>query len=266
MENYPKPPLTYYGGKQMMLKHILPMIPEHHIYTEPFFGGGAVFFAKKPAKVEFINDINGEVANFYRVVKLDFESLKNEVDCTLHSEYQHKQAVEIYKNSADKTSVMRAWAVWMLSYQSFYAILGSTWKMSKQRNAAKQVQTKKGLFNETYVKRLENTSMFCRDALDVIAKTDTPDTFHYIDPPYFNSDMGHYGGYSKGNFDDLLKTLATVKGKFLLSSYPSDLLREHIAKNGWFTIELDLARGAGGGRKTEVLTFNYDCNALKRAA
>ena len=81
-----KTPITYYGGKQKMLSVILPMIPEHSIYVEPFFGGGAVFWAKEPAQVEFINDINGEVANFYRVLQTDYDALKREVDQTLHSE------------------------------------------------------------------------------------------------------------------------------------------------------------------------------------
>ncbi len=75
-----KTPITYYGGKQKMLSVILPMIPEHSIYVEPFFGGGAVFWAKEPAQVEFINDINGEVANFYRVLQTDYDALKREVN------------------------------------------------------------------------------------------------------------------------------------------------------------------------------------------
>ena len=53
-----KTPITYYGGKQSMLSIILPMIPEHNLYCEPFFGGGAVFFAKEPSKIEVINDTN----------------------------------------------------------------------------------------------------------------------------------------------------------------------------------------------------------------
>ncbi|MDR1937317.1 MAG: DNA adenine methylase [Tannerellaceae bacterium] len=71
-----KTPITYYGGKQQMLRHILPLIPKHRIYVEPFFGGGAVFWGKEPAKVEFINDHDGEVINFYRVLKLQFPELK----------------------------------------------------------------------------------------------------------------------------------------------------------------------------------------------
>ena len=60
-----KTPITYYGGKQSMINEILGRIPEHRLYVEPFFGGGAVFFAKPPSKVEIINDVNSEVINFY---------------------------------------------------------------------------------------------------------------------------------------------------------------------------------------------------------
>ena len=262
--NQTKPPLTYYGGKQKMLKHIIPLIPEHAIYNEPFFGGGAVFFEKQPSKVEFINDINGEVVNFYRVIKRDFENLQAEVDCTLHSEFQQKQAREIYFNSANKEPVLRAWAVWMLSHQSMYAILGSTCKCSKERNMARHFQSSKKMFDERYVRRLEATSIFCRDALDVICKTDTPDTFHYIDPPYFNSDMGHYGGYLEADFESLLKILSKVKGKFMLSSYPSDILNSYSTQNEWNMKVFKMCRSVGGGQKTEVLTMNYTLNVVKQ--
>lgn len=72
----PKTPISYYGGKLNMLKHILPLIPKHRIYTEAFFGGGAVFFAKAPAEGEVINDTNNIIVNFYEVIQTDFERLK----------------------------------------------------------------------------------------------------------------------------------------------------------------------------------------------
>jgi len=255
---FKKPPLTYYGGKQQLSKRIIPLIPNHKIYDEPFFGGGAIFFAKQPAKVEFINDTNGEVINFYNVIKRDFDGLKKEVDCTLHSEFQHKQAIEIYRNPESNTPLQRAWAVWVLSHQSIYAIMCNSWKCSKERNSAHSIVNKKEEFAEAYQSRLENTSIFCRDALNVIAQTDTPDTFHYIDPPYYQANMGHYRGYSREDFEKLLKLLSGVKGKFMLSSYPSDLLEQYIQLNGWSTIEIEMARSAGGGRKTEVITINYE--------
>lgn len=45
-----KTPISYYGGKQTLLKYILPHIPQHRIYTEAFCGGAAVLFAKRPAE------------------------------------------------------------------------------------------------------------------------------------------------------------------------------------------------------------------------
>jgi len=253
-----KTPITYWGGKQKMLDYILPLIPEHKIYTEAFFGGGAVFWAKEPAKVEFINDKNAEIINFYRVLKQDFESLKREVDITLHSEYQQKQAKSIYLNPEVHSEVKRAWAIWTLSHQSFYSILTNTWKCSKSRAIGSQIQTRKESFTDVYSKRLERTSIFCRDALDVIRKTDHEDAFHYIDPPYFNADMGHYSGYTLNDFESLLQLLTSIKGKFMLSSYPSDILFNYAEKVGWIMIELDLPRAAGGGRKLEILTMNYN--------
>ena len=69
-EIWQRTPISYYGGKQIMLKYILPLIPEHQIYTEAFFGGGAVFWAKEPSQTEIINDFNANVYNFYQILKL----------------------------------------------------------------------------------------------------------------------------------------------------------------------------------------------------
>jgi DNA adenine methylase len=91
-----KTPISYYGGKQTLAKTILGFIPSHRIYCEPFFGGGAIFFAKEPSKVEIINDANGEIINFYEVLKRDFAALEQEIKISLHSRKQHHQAEIIY--------------------------------------------------------------------------------------------------------------------------------------------------------------------------
>lgn len=267
-----KTPITYWGGKQQLAERILSLMPVHERYNEPFFGGGAIFFAKQPAPIEFINDINGEMVNFYRVLKQNFEELKSEVDCTLHSEFQHRQACDIYSNPLTHSNILRAWAVWMLSHQSIYSILGNHWSVSIDKNKARQVHNSKEAFTITYARRLERTSIFCRDALRVIESTDTPTTFHYVDPPYYNADMGHYGGYTIENFEDLLKSLTEIKGKFLLSSYPSELLAQYTAQAGWHTIAIDMTKSSGAGigttshTKTEVLTLNYDSDNILQQA
>jgi DNA adenine methylase len=124
-----------------------------------------------------------------------------------------------------------------------------------------QLEARKEAFTEVYAKRLERTSIFCREALDVIKKSDHEDAFHYVDPPYFNADMGHYAGYTSADFEKLLQLLATLKGKFMLSSYPSDLVSNYAKRYGWKVIEFELPRSAGSGRKVEVLTMNYEVDA-----
>lgn len=69
--------------------------------------------------------------------------------------------------------------------------------------------------------------------------------------------MGHYGGYTANDFEKLLIICSKLEGKFMLSSYPSELLSKYANKYKWKTVELDLNRSAGGGRKVEVLTMNY---------
>ena len=91
----PKTPITYYGGKINMLKEILPKIPSHRIYTEAFFGGGAVFFAKEPVESEVINDTNNMVVNFYEIVKTDFDALKTKIEATLFSRASYTVAIVV---------------------------------------------------------------------------------------------------------------------------------------------------------------------------
>ncbi|MBI3501315.1 MAG: DNA adenine methylase [Bacteroidetes bacterium] len=256
-----KPPLTYYGGKQRMVQHILPLIPKHKLYCEPFFGGGAVFFAKEPSGIEVINDTNGELINFYKVVKTKFSKLKKEIVSSLHSRKLHRKAIFIYRNPALFSDVERAWAIFIMSHQSYCSILDSTWACGKTENTTeRKFHRKKIALAKDLAKRLESVQIECRDAIEVIQTRDTRDSFFYLDPPYFNSDMGHYGGYREEDFEKLLQALSKIKGKFLLSSYPSELLKKYARKNRWFTktINTNLSvQGAKKKRKVEVLTGNY---------
>ena len=96
----------------------------------------------------------------------------------------------------------------------------------------------------------------------VIESRDVPDAFFYVDPPYVGADQGHYDGYSQADFDALLKLLENMRGKFLLSSFRNEALREFTARNGWHTVELRMAQSMTHGQKMqrqkiEVLTANY---------
>jgi DNA adenine methylase len=260
-----KPPLSYYGGKQNMLCHILPLIPEHKAYTEAFAGGAALYFAKPPSEVEIINDTNGELVNFYWCLQNRFELLRAKVLATLHSRKQHGFAAHVYAHPQYFSRVRRAWAVWMLSMTGFSSRLDAVYGYGKKDNSvSKKVLNRKRLFTDEIRQRIELAQIECTDALRVISSRDTLDTFHYVDPPYFNSDCGHYGGYMQGDFERLLQLLGRVRGKFLLSSYDSDVLATAVAAHGWQqrrieqTLAVDGRHMRKGRTKVEVLTANYE--------
>lgn len=258
-----KPPLTYYGGKQNLLNEILPIIPKHRLYCEPFFGGGAVFFAKEPSEVEVINDSNGELINFYRVIKNQYKKINKEIKITLHSREYHQAAKIVLGYPHLFNEVKRAWAIWTLANQSFASLLGGTWRCDLISNSsAKRLNNKRINFTKEYAKRLELTQIENRNALDVIKLWDSEDAFFYCDPPYYNADMGHYRGYTEQDFENLLELLSKIKGRFLLSSYPSELIEKYTKKNKWHTkkiegITVTVALGKKK-TKTEVLTANYE--------
>lgn len=260
-----KTPISYYGGKQQLLPHILPLIPEHTIYTESFFGGGAVFWAKEPSRCEVVNDANMNIVNFYDVLKHDYFSLRKRIESTLHSRETYKKAMIIYSTPelfADDP-VIRAWAFFVVTNQGFSCKIG-TWGYDRDKRA-RTVQNKIDSFNEDLSERMKYVQIECNEAHKVILSRDTENTFHYVDPPYVGSNQGHYGGYEEEHFRRDLDALSKVKGKFLLSSYPSEILAEYVAKNGWCSVSVDKALSAGNGntlekrkRKVEVLTANYE--------
>lgn len=258
-----KPPISYYGGKQKLVSTILPLFPQHVLYNEPFAGGAALLFAKEPSEVEVINDINTEMVNFYKVIQQDYVSLAQKVKITLHSRRQHADAKVIYKNPHLFNSLDRAWAVWVLATQGFASDLENSWGYDKQRNTtSKKIANKGLLFTEDYAIRLQNVQIECADALYIIQIRDFEQAFHYCDPPYYNSDCGAYGGYTIHDFERLLETLSRVKGKFLLSSYPSEILEKYRKANGWHqrTVEQLVSINAKSGKlkkKVEVMTANY---------
>jgi len=258
-----KTPISYYGGKQTLATKIISLIPEHVLYCEPFIGGGAIFFAKQQSEIEVLNDTNKEMMNFYRTVQNDFVGLEKEIRITLHSRDLFKKASVIYNYPDLFSEIKRAWAVWVLCSQSFSSMLDGSFGFDKSaQTTTKKIINNRDRFTEEYAIRLQNVQLECADALYVIKSRDTKKSFFYLDPPYFNSDCGHYDGYSEQDFENLLIQASKIEGKFLLSSYPSELLTRYAKANGWYmwSVEKGVTVNNKSGylkRKIEVLTSNY---------
>lgn len=276
-----KTPIIYYGGKTSILNHILALIPHHNLYTEVFFGGGAVFFSKNAVKNEVINDRLDLVVNFYRCLQWHYISLKELIDASLISRSIHEEAttaIRTHKRSKKKITeynqahrIRLAWAFWYSCSFSYNNELMGTLKFSNHKSTgfADLCTSKKNEFTNRLVNRIEHAYIENLEALDVLKARNVKDSFHYLDPPYPDADQGHYGGYKWQDFEELLIFLQNdCKGKFLLSNYNSPMLKEYIDRNGWIKTEIThqiKSPRKTGTSKVEVLVRNYanTCQTLQ---
>jgi DNA adenine methylase len=255
-----KSPISYYGGKMNLVKEILPLIPIHKQYVEPFVGGASVFFSKDKSDTEVINDYDLRVINFWEVLKTDFEALQTKVQLTLHHEHAYAHARDILKAPiSDK--VEYAWAFWVQTNMSFSYKLFAGFAFSNSALEAQNCSNKRSSFTDKFYQRIKHVQIFNRDAIDLIRLKDNEDTFMYFDPPYAESNCGHYED-KKDVYYRLLDILPSLKCKWLLSSYPSEQLSYLRESNGlnFRNISQNLsvdAKRTKGKRKIECLTWNY---------
>ena len=271
-----KPPLSYYGGKQKLSRDICralyqsPNWDARGHYVEPYFGGGAVFFAKEPQRMETINDLNDNLITFYRVVKnpKGFDELKSLLDGTLYARSEFNRAGRILRGEYDASDVAKAWAVFVQSFQGYSGRWCHGWLLNvaeRGRLDAAVWRSKTEKLTAEYCARLEKAQLDNRDALFVIQRLDRPHALFYLDPPYAGT-YCNYAGVPKWRDADLaalLETLKTLKGRFILSGFPHPLIDEAQAEMGWTQLRKrcaysmqtkDPAKKAG---KVECLTANY---------
>lgn len=264
-----KTPITYYGGKQSLVSTIIPIIPAHRVYCEPYFGGGAVFFAKKKSYLEVINDIDDRIITFYEVCQDEalFEKLQKKIKNTLDAERVFLKAHKIWCQGGKNTNKIDvAWAVWLLCNMGFSGSPEGGWKWdngTSGSHAGIVMDNYRNRFTYKVHERMKHVQISCRDALKVIRQRDTENTFFFLDPPYPGSNQKHYSGFNFDDLKQLLEILTTVKGKFLLCNFSSPMLDNYIERMGWLTIVKDMplivANRIKGRvkRKQEVMVLNY---------
>jgi DNA adenine methylase len=221
-----KPPISYYGGKQRMANKIIPLIPKHTVYAEPYAGGAAIMFMKPWPDVknkdhyrEAINDIDGNLVNFYRQLRENGPELVEKIQLTLYSEEEYRISKDL--DCAD--NIERARRYYVNITQSFGDKLNGGWRRNKSgRNSAATWANKISELPK-YIARMQSVYVSNTKALDFIRQFDSPHTFFYVDPPYPGADQGHYDGFTEDDFYDLCELLDEIEGSFILSNYDSDI-------------------------------------------
>lgn len=253
-----------------MVKELLSLMPPHTRYCEAFFGGGA-FLLNKPCEgiAEFANDLNGDLMNFWRVLRgSDFGLFKKWCDLTPFSRPEFEELDS--RGRVGKEDVYKAWRFFVRNRQSRqglgrdFATPTSRTRRGMNENVSAWLSAVDGL-PEIYA-RLRRVEIRCQDAKDFIRELDSPETLFYCDPPYMHdtrSSTGEYGEQEMDRTDHeaLLHCLKKIEGKFMLSGYLNEVYDVHAREAGWRRKDFDRPNQASSKRekerKTECVWMNY---------
>jgi len=245
------------GGKKQLAHLIVSLIPEHKTYCEPYAGGAAVFWAKEPSEVEVLNDLDPRIYHAYKFLQTftpeQLEALKKKDWKASRTRWE-----EMKKSEANaKDPVNQAYHWWYLSQTSY----GKGSRRATYRPSAEDEDL--SIFLNRFPglqERIKNTKLYNQEALGIMGKYDSSDSFFYLDPPY-PSDWEEGFGYNKLDLPALRIALNGLKGKFLLSLDDSAENRALFENFNIRRIKLTRTFQQGGPSPTsmdsELLISNY---------
>lgn len=263
----------WYGGKFNHLNWLLPLLPEATHYCEPFGGSAAVLLNRKPALVETYNDIDGEVVNFFRVLRDKQEALIKAIGLTPFSQEELRIAVEESIENLSELERARRFFVRARQVRTGLAQTASVgrWahcKLTSRAGMAGAVSRWLGSVEglAEIVQRLLRVQIENSTAIEVIKRYDSEETLFYCDPPYPHDSRGDANAYGYEMTDDehrqLAEVLNNVKGKVALSGYHCDLYSD--LYRDWNYIEsIEKQCLSVKQPRTEVLWVNYDVSKNK---
>jgi DNA adenine methylase len=251
-------PFAYFGGKTRLADRIIQMLPAHDHYVEPYAGSLAVLLAKPRSKMETVNDLDGHLMTFWRVLRDQPDELTRVMALTPHSRAEFAGCSDL---AGDLSDLERARRVWVLLAQGRAGTLRNTgW-----RYYADPAGSSIGMpgYLAGYVarvfpaaERLSGVSLECRPALEVIDKYGAhANALLYADPPYVGSTRSanyRYEMTKDSQHAELAAALHDCKAAVVLSGYHSPLYDD--LYDGWHRAELKAWTGNGirnGATKTD---------------
>lgn len=258
----------WYGGKFSHLSWLLPLLPEAHHYCEPFAGSGAVLFNRPPSPVETYNDLDGEVVNFFRVLRAQKAELLEQITLTPFSREEFALACEI---DTEATPLERARRFYVRARQVRTG-LAQTASLGRWANCKNTSRAGMSGVISRYVGGIEKLDFIAerllrvqienRPALDVIRLYDSEKTLFYCDPPYVHTTRGDSKAYGYEMSDDdhreLAHRLNKVKAKVALSNYDCPLMDELYPAPHWKKYYApEKTTHTTKAKRQEVLWVNY---------
>lgn len=236
----------WYGGKFNHLEWLLPHLPACHHYCEPFGGSAAVLLNREPSPVETYNDLDGEVVNFFRVLRTQKNELIEAIGLTPFS--REELYVALSRNGAPVPDLERARKFFVRARQTRTGLAQTAslgrWANCKNTSRAGMSGVVSRWLGSVealpkIALRLLRVQIENRPALDVIRLYDSSSTVFYCDPPYVHSSRGDKKAYefemSDAEHRVISKALDKCKAKVAVSGYRCDLMDE--LYKGWKRVE-----------------------------
>jgi DNA adenine methylase len=268
-------PFGWYGGKFSHLDWLLPLLPDCHHYCEPFAGSGAVLLNRGPSPVETFNDLDGEVVNFFRILREQKERLVEAIGLTPFSREEFALACEVSPNLSGFERARRFY-VRARQVRTGLAQTASIGRWANCKNTSRAgmsgvVSRWLGAVEDLpdVAQRLLRVQIENRPADEVIRLYDAPTTLFYCDPPYVHSTRGDSKAYGFEMTDaqhrDLAKLLNSVQGMVALSNYQAKILDDLYPASKWHkTISPARTNHSTKDKRVEILWTNFDPQKIRR--
>jgi DNA adenine methylase len=240
----PRPVVSWAGGKQRLLKYLLPLVPEHTRYVEPFGGGLAMLLAKPRSALEVVNDINGDLVKFYWSCKYHLEPLQDELDLVLNS----RRVFEAYCSQPGLTEIQRA-ARWFLRNKLSFGGNGEDFAISKTQPLTSR--SARLVLIHALNRRLDRTTIENKSWEYIFRTYDTPETFFFLDPPYPEPGFT-YEGWDELALERFCAAVRLLQGRWIFTFKANAQVRDLMAGYSCQTIERSRPIGSNtrAGRKS----------------
>ena len=250
-----RPAAGYIGGKKQLARRLIERINaiEHVTYAEVFVGMGGVFLRRdRQPKAEVINDLSGDVANFFRILQRHYPQFMD----VLRFQIAGRREFERLKASdpATLTDLERAARFLYLQRLAFGGkVAGRNFGVAVGQPARFDLN-KLGPQLADIHERLAGVVIECLPWAEFIDRYDRPETLFYLDPPYWGSE-GDYGAgmFDRAQFAAMAERLGRLKGRFILSINDVPEIRELFAGFDMEEVGLSYTVACNSGREAREL-------------
>lgn len=257
-------PIKRHGGKAYQAKKIISLMPAHTRYIEPYFGGGAVLLARDGVGVaEFVNDIDFELTNFWRILgnveRFPIFARMAQTIPFSQREFEDAKTPIVIDGDDLRTEMNAAIAFFIRNRQSRQA-LGKCFATPTRRlrqgmneQVSAWLSAVDGL--PAFHARMRRVEIRCMEAIDFIHELDSPESLAYVDPPYLHETRTATKCYkhemTTEQHELLIDCLYGMKGKFILSGYPNDLYDDAAQEFGWNRIDIEIDNKSSSAKSKE---------------